>query len=95
MLLQAVRAARAALSGPWSKLTPTARAGLMHKLADLMQRDLEELAALETLDCGKPLSESRASDLPSSIDCIRYYAGWTDKIYGQTSAFALSISNCY
>lgn len=56
----------------------------MLKLADLMEANLDELARLETMDSGKPFCESRDYDVPSSIDCIRYYAGWTDKIYGQT-----------
>jgi aldehyde dehydrogenase (NAD+) len=56
----------------------------MHKLATLMERDIDELAALETLDSGKPFKDCRESDLPSAIDCIRYYAGWADgKVVGQ------------
>src|SRR4029079_830619 len=41
-------------------------------------------AELETLDNGKPISESRQGDIPLVIDCFRYYAGWADKIHGQT-----------
>ena len=60
------------------------RGRLMYKLADLIEEELNELAALETLDNGKPIRESRAADLPLTIDCLRYYAGFADKIHGQT-----------
>ena len=56
----------------------------MYKLADLIESNIDELAELETLDNGKPISESRNADLPLVIDCLRYYAGWADKIHGQT-----------
>lgn len=81
----AVKAARAAFdSGPWSKMDARDRGRLMNKLADLMEANLDELAALETLDNGKPISDARAADLPLAIDCIRYYAGWADKLTGDT-----------
>ncbi len=81
----AVKAARAAFeSGPWSKMDARDRGRLMNKLADLMEANLDELAALESLDNGKPISDARAADLPLSIDCIRYYAGWADKLTGDT-----------
>ena len=60
------------------------RGRLMFKLADLIEEHIDELAELETLDNGKPISESRKGDLPLVIDCLRYYAGWADKIHGQT-----------
>ena len=56
----------------------------MYKLADLIELHIQELAELETLDNGKPISESLHGDLPLVIDCLRYYAGWADKIHGQT-----------
>ena len=81
----AVKAARAAFDGgPWSKMDARDRGRLMNKLADLMEANLDELAALETLDNGKPIADARAADLPLSIDCIRYYAGWADKLTGDT-----------
>lgn len=81
----AVKAARAAFdTGPWSRTDARDRGRLMNKLADLMEANLEELAALETLDNGKPLRDARAADLPLAIDCLRYYAGWADKIKGDT-----------
>ena len=79
----AVKAARAAFeSGPWSKMDARDRGRLMNKLADLMEANLEELAALESLDNGKPIRDARAADLPLAIDCLRYYAGWADKLTG-------------
>ncbi len=79
----AVKAARAAFeTGLWSKMDARDRGRLMNKLADLMEANLEELAALESLDNGKPIRDARAADLPLAIDCLRYYAGWADKLTG-------------
>ncbi len=79
----AVKAARAAFeTGPWSKMDARDRGRLMNKLADLMEANLEELAALESLDNGKPIRDARAADLPLAVDCLRYYAGWADKLTG-------------
>ncbi|MGE3822096.1 MAG: aldehyde dehydrogenase family protein [Isosphaeraceae bacterium] len=81
----AVKAARKAFdSGPWRKTDARDRGRLLHKLADLIEANFDELAELETLDNGKPISESRNADLPLVLDCLRYYAGWADKIHGQT-----------
>jgi aldehyde dehydrogenase (NAD+) len=81
----AVKAARKAFdSGPWRKTDARDRGILMNKLADLIEKHIDELAELETLDNGKPISESRHGDLPLVLDCFRYYAGWADKIHGQT-----------
>jgi aldehyde dehydrogenase (NAD+) len=60
------------------------RGRLLHRLADLIELNKAELAELETLDNGKPIAESTHADLPLVIDCLRYYAGWADKIHGQT-----------
>ncbi len=79
----AVKAARAAFdSGPWSRMDARDRGRLMNKLADLMEANIQELAALETLDNGKPIRDALAADLPLAIDCLRYYAGWADKLTG-------------
>ncbi|MEZ6059684.1 MAG: aldehyde dehydrogenase family protein [Planctomycetaceae bacterium] len=81
----AVHAARSAFeTGPWSRMDARDRGRLMYKLAELVEKNLEELAALETLDNGKPIGDSRAADLPLVIDCLRYYAGWADKVHGDT-----------
>src|SRR5258705_9465583 len=60
------------------------RGKCLSRLADLIEKNMEELAALESLDNGKPLADSKAADLPLVIDCYRYYAGWADKIEGKT-----------
>ena len=81
----AVKAARKAFqSGPWAKMDARDRGRLMYKLADLIEEDIDELALLETLDNGKPIRESKFGDVPLTIDCLRYYAGFADKIHGQT-----------
>lgn len=81
----AVKAARKAFDdGPWRRMSAYDRGQLMFKLADLMEKHADELAALESLDNGKPLSYSKAADIPLAIKCIRYYAGYADKIAGRT-----------
>ncbi|MEX2140207.1 MAG: aldehyde dehydrogenase family protein [Pirellulales bacterium] len=81
----AAKAARKAFeTGPWAKMDARDRGRLIYKLADLIEEEFDELAALETLDNGKPIRDSRAADLPLVIDCLRYYAGYADKIHGQT-----------
>ena len=70
--------------GEWSRMSARERGTLMLKFADMLEENAEELAALETLDNGKPISDSRAADIPLVIQCIRYYAGWADKIQGDT-----------
>ncbi len=82
---RAVKAARAAFeSGPWSKLTPSERGRLIWKLADLIEKHTEELAQIESLDNGKPLTVARAADAPLAADLFRYMAGWATKIEGTT-----------
>jgi aldehyde dehydrogenase (NAD+) len=82
---RAVAAARRSFDGgPWRKMSATERGRLMYKLADLIEQNQEELAQLETLDNGKPLNDSMNADLPLTIACYRYYAGWADKIHGKT-----------
>src|SRR5205809_7894292 len=79
----AVKAARKAFdAGPWSKMSGDERGRLMNKLADLIEQNTQELAALESLYNGKPLRDSLAADLPLTIKCDRYYAVWTGKARG-------------
>ena len=81
----AVRAARRAFEdSDWSRMDARDRGRLLNRLADLIEENAEELAALETLDNGKPIRDSQAADVPLVIDCLRYYAGWADKIQGDT-----------
>jgi aldehyde dehydrogenase (NAD+) len=82
---RAVKAARKAFEeGPWSRMSASERGRLLHRLADLIEQHKEDLAALESLDNGKPYADSMAADLPLTIKCYRYYAGWADKIHGKT-----------
>lgn len=82
---RAAKAARRAFeSGPWSTMDARDRGRLMYRLADLIEEEIDELAALESLDNGKPIKDARAADLPLVIDCLRYYAGFADKIHGAT-----------
>lgn len=81
----AVRAAREALtSKAWVKMGGAGRARCLWKLADLVERDLAEIAELETRNQGKPIFESSKIDTPFVAQLLRYYAGWADKIGGET-----------
>lgn len=80
----AAAARRAFESGPWARMDARDRGRLMYRLADLIEQDIDELSALESLDNGKPIKDARAADLPLVIDCLRYYAGFADKIHGST-----------
>ena len=83
---KAVKAARAAFErGPWRRKMPASERGrLLNRLADLIEKNADELAQLETLDNGKPLTVARGGDVRLTIACYRYYAGWADKIQGKT-----------
>ncbi|AWP02062.1 putative aldehyde dehydrogenase family 1 member A3 [Scophthalmus maximus] len=83
---KAVEAAKAAVQrgSPWRRMDASSRGRLLHKLADLIERDRLLLATLETLDTGKPFLQSFFIDMDGSIKTLRYYAGWTDKIHGKS-----------
>lgn len=81
---RAVKAARKAFEWDWRKVTPYQREQLLMKLADLVEKNAEELAQLETLDNGKPISESKAVDVPMVVQNFRYFAGWATKVLGDT-----------
>ena len=86
----AVAAARAAFeTGPWSTLSPSQRQRLLHKLADALEENLDELATLESLNCGKPYAVARNFELPTGIDILRYHAGWATKLNGETRDISL------
>jgi acyl-CoA reductase-like NAD-dependent aldehyde dehydrogenase len=80
----AVEAARAAFRGPWAQMPARERGRLIWKLAERMQERLDELSRLETLHNGKPITESRHIEVPMAIECLQYFAGWADKIQGDT-----------
>jgi hypothetical protein len=82
----AVKAARAAFEdGRWRNKHPREKKKIMFKLAELMERDLEELAFLETLDMGKPIRDARGFDIGAAIGTVRWYAEALDKIYGEVA----------
>jgi phenylacetaldehyde dehydrogenase len=81
---RAVRAARAAFNGPWSRLTPSDRGRIIWKIGDLILEHAEELAQLESLDNGKPYAVALGADVPLAADLFHYMAGWATKINGQT-----------
>ncbi|HEV3036883.1 MAG TPA: aldehyde dehydrogenase family protein [Candidatus Angelobacter sp.] len=83
---RAVHIARSAFhqGSPWRRLSAAERGHLLNRLADLIEKNASELARLESLDNGKPYSVALAADLPLTIACYRYYAGWADKVQGRT-----------
>jgi aldehyde dehydrogenase (NAD+) len=84
---RAVAAARRAFedrNGAWRKLSASERGRMIWRLADLLEKNIDEFAELETLDNGKPIFESRYVDMPMVVDVLRYYAGLATKIHGET-----------
>src|SRR5216117_1542963 len=80
----AVAAARAALDGPWGRLSARERGRLIWKIGEKLIEKADDIARLETLHNGKPIFESRQIEVPASAECFQYYAGWADKIHGET-----------
>jgi acyl-CoA reductase-like NAD-dependent aldehyde dehydrogenase len=80
----AVAAARAAFEGPWGRMSARERGRLVRKLADRLMARVDEIARLETLHNGKPITESRQVEVPAAAECFEYYAGWSDKVMGET-----------
>lgn len=86
----AVRAARRAFDdGPWPAMSPAQRGKLLWRLADLMEEHADELATLESLNCGKPLGMTRAFEIAAAIESFRYNAGWATKLNGETRDVSL------
>lgn len=79
----AVAAARKAFNGEWRKVAPSDRSKLLIKLADLVEKNTELLAAVESLDNGKSINMAKG-DVGFVASCLRYYGGWADKIEGKT-----------
>ncbi len=87
---EAVKAARAAFeSGPWPRMTPSERGRLVWKLADLLEQNSEDFAQLEALDNGKPIGVARVADVPLAVDLLRYMAGWSTKLNGETISISV------
>jgi len=81
----AVRAARQAFElGPWRTMPASERGRLLLRLADLIESHASDLARLEALDNGKPVSVATAVDVVKTVACYRYFGGWADKIHGKT-----------
>lgn len=80
----AVQAARAALDGPWGRMSARERGRLVYQLGEQLMAQADEVARLETLHNGKPITESRHVEIPMAAECLQYYAGWADKVHGET-----------
>jgi acyl-CoA reductase-like NAD-dependent aldehyde dehydrogenase len=80
---RAVKAARRALAGEWSRMSPSDRGLLLYRLADALEANADELAQIETLDNGKLYANARGNDLPRVVEHFRYFAGWCTKIDGE------------
>lgn len=79
---RAVAAARRAFEGPWRTMRAAERGHILLRWAELLKQHTDEIAALESLDAGKPISGVLRQDFPAAIDTLIYYAGWADKISG-------------
>src|SRR6476661_915264 len=80
---RAVAAARRAFEGPWSRVKPYERQGLLLKLADLVEKNFEEISQLDTVDMGAPISRTRGNKL-RVLGMLRYYAGQATALHGET-----------
>ncbi|MGB7755000.1 MAG: aldehyde dehydrogenase family protein [Salinisphaera sp.] len=81
---KAVKAARKAFDdGPWTQMSPAERGRIVWKIGDLIMEHQEELAQLEALDNGKPISIARAADVPLAAELFQYMAGWATKLNGE------------
>ncbi len=83
---RAVKAARAAFEdGRWASLPPSKRKRVLLRWADLIEEHATELALLETLDMGKPITDSARIDIPAVAACIRWYGEAVDKVYDEVA----------
>ncbi|KAJ7171286.1 aldehyde dehydrogenase [Mycena filopes] len=81
----AVKAAQKAYKTSWGLKCPGFERGkLLMRLADLLDRDIDQFAALESINAGKPFHVAKGADMRDAIRCIRYFGGWADKIHGDT-----------
>jgi aldehyde dehydrogenase (NAD+) len=80
----AVAAARAALDGPWGKMSARDRGRLIWNIGERLMARADDIARLETAHNGKPIFESRQIEIPAAAECFQYFAGWADKIHGET-----------
>ncbi|MFT3865151.1 MAG: aldehyde dehydrogenase family protein [Solirubrobacterales bacterium] len=81
---RAVAAARRQFDGgEWSRLSGVDRGRLLVRVAELIEREVDDLAAIEALEVGKPVFEPREVDVPYAAETFRHFAGWADKLQGQ------------
>src|SRR5262249_3272067 len=80
----AVAGARAAWTGRWGKMRGGGRGRIVRHLADRLMERADDVARLETLHNGKPIFESRQIEIPAAAECFEYFAGWADKVMGET-----------
>jgi acyl-CoA reductase-like NAD-dependent aldehyde dehydrogenase len=93
---RAVMAARAAFEeGAWRKAPAAERARMINVLADLIEAHADELAELESLDNGKPVTYARSVDIPLTVAHFRYFAGWPTKIEGEVIPVSAPKMLCY
>ncbi len=78
-------ARRAADDGRWSRLSPGDRKRILIRWADLIETDARELGLIETIDAGKPITDTVGLDMPETATCIRWHAEAADKLYGQVA----------
>ncbi|TAL11533.1 MAG: aldehyde dehydrogenase family protein, partial [Chloroflexota bacterium] len=78
-------ARRAADSGDWSRMSPGDRKRILIRWADLIEANGREIGLIETIDAGKPITDTVGLDVPETAACIRWHAEATDKIYGQVA----------
>src|SRR6202046_1438463 len=83
---RAVAAARRTFEGPWRTMRAAERGHILLKWADLLKKHANEIAELESLDAGKPISAVLRQDLPAAIDTLTSYAGWAGKISGRVGS---------
>lgn len=86
---RAVDAARRAFEGPWRKTTPAERTRMMLRFAELIDAHADELADLECINSGKPRVSCLNGDVAGIAEMLRYMAGWTTKMGGQTPNVSL------
>jgi acyl-CoA reductase-like NAD-dependent aldehyde dehydrogenase len=92
---RAVASARTALEGEWFRVSPDDRGRLLYRLSELVEQNIEELATLETLDNGKPITVAQGDDLPAVASMFRYFAGWATKNTGQVIPVSSGNFHCY
>ncbi len=92
---RAVRTARTALQGDWSRTPAAERGASLERLAGLVEAHGQELAELESLDNGKPVTMARRVDVASAVEHLRYFAGWPTKIEGEVIPVRQPEMLCY